>query len=84
MVPKLGAGQAGLPEDFHFHDLRHRRVTRWLEAGGDIHKVSKAMGHSSLAVTKWYEHMDAEALQDLPGCREDRPEEKKDRRLRVG
>lgn len=40
--------------DFPFssHDLRHTFAISFLEAGGDIRKLSRAMGHSSLAVTE--------------------------------
>jgi integrase len=36
--------RADLPADLHKHDLRHRRVTTWLAAGGDAVKVKEAMG----------------------------------------
>ena len=32
--------------------LRHSFGTRWLQAGGDIYKLSKILGHSSVAVTR--------------------------------
>lgn len=34
------------------HTLRHTFGTRWLQAGGDIYKASKILGHSSVAVTE--------------------------------
>lgn len=34
------------------HALRQTFGTRWLPAGGDIYKLSKVLGHSSLAVTE--------------------------------
>lgn len=34
------------------HVLRHTFGTRWLQAGGDIYKLSKILGHSSVAVTE--------------------------------
>jgi integrase len=34
------------------HALRHTFATRWLQAGGDIYKLSKILGHSSVAVTE--------------------------------
>src|SRR5438477_3434045 len=34
------------------HALRHTFGTRWLQAGGDIYKLSKILGHSSVAVTE--------------------------------
>ncbi len=39
------------------HDLRHTYAAIFLEAGGDIRLLSKALGHSSITVTeKYYAH----------------------------
>jgi integrase len=39
------------------HDLRHTYAATFLEAGGDIRLLSKALGHSSINVTeKYYAH----------------------------
>ena len=39
------------------HDLRHTYAATFLEAGGDIRLLSKALGHSSITVTeKFYAH----------------------------
>jgi integrase len=40
------------------HAMRHTFGTRWLQAGGDIYKLSKILGHSSVAVTEaHYAHL---------------------------
>src|SRR5688572_11717871 len=45
------------------HALRHTFGTRWLQAGGDIYKLSKILGHSSVAVTEaHYAHLLREDL----------------------
>jgi integrase len=45
------------------HVLRHTIGTRWLQAGGDIYKLSKILGHSSVAVTEaHYAHLLKEDL----------------------
>ncbi len=45
------------------HALRHTFATRWLQAGGDIYKLSKILGHSSVAVTEaHYAHLLKEDL----------------------
>ncbi len=36
------------------HDLRHTRAVLWLIAEGDIHKVSKWLGHKHIATTEGY------------------------------
>lgn len=58
------AERAGLPKDFHQHDLRHRRVTTWLADGKSAAIVQKAMGHSTIRVTEGYAHLvDDDLLQ---------------------
>jgi integrase len=45
------------------HSLRHTFGTRWLQAGGDIYKLSKILGHSTVAVTEaHYAHLLKEDL----------------------
>ncbi|MEO8256233.1 MAG: tyrosine-type recombinase/integrase [Acidobacteriota bacterium] len=45
------------------HAMRHTFGTRWLQAGGDIYKLSKILGHSSVAVTEaHYAHLLKEDL----------------------
>lgn len=45
------------------HVLRHTFGTQWLQAGGDIYKLSKILGHSSVAVTEQhYAHLLKEDL----------------------
>ncbi|MFC1661332.1 tyrosine-type recombinase/integrase, partial [Gemmatimonadota bacterium] len=56
------AKRAGLPSDLVQHDLRHRRVTKWLAEGKPAHIVQKAMGHSDLRTTLHYEHLVPEDL----------------------
>ncbi len=37
---------------------RHTFGTRWLQADGDIYKLSRILGHSSVAVTEaYYAHL---------------------------
>ena len=52
-----GAVRAKIPS-ITPHALRHTFGTRWLQAGGDIYKLSKILGHSSVAVTEaHYAHL---------------------------
>ncbi len=39
---------------FRFHDLRHAFAIRWLLNGGDIYKLSKHLGHTSVKTTEIY------------------------------
>ena len=34
-------------QDFHFHDLRHTFATRLVQAGVDLYKVQRLLGHKS-------------------------------------
>lgn len=45
---------AKLPEGWHLHDLRHRRVTTWLAEGKSPVLVQKALGHADLRTTMGY------------------------------
>ncbi len=48
---------AGLPGTVNFHGLRHSCGTELLRMGYDINEVAKILGHSSLDVTRIYEHL---------------------------
>ena len=59
------AEKAGIPDAFHRHDLRHRRVTTWLANGANPVHVKEAMGHSDLRTTMGYTHLAKEHLRAL-------------------
>jgi integrase len=59
------AKRAGLPPEFHQHDLRHRRVTTWLAEGKNPVHVMEAMGHSDLKTTMGYTHLSKTHLRAL-------------------
>jgi integrase len=55
-------GEAGLPPDVRFYDLRHTSATHALKAGRPIHEVSKMLGHKDPAMTlRRYSHV----LEDM-------------------
>jgi integrase len=57
-----GAARAKI-QNISPHALRHTFGTRWLQAGGDIFKLSKILGHASVAVTEeHYAHLLKEDL----------------------
>jgi integrase/recombinase XerD len=39
---------------FRVHDLRHAFAVNWLKAGGDIYRLSRHLGHSSVKTTEIY------------------------------
>ena len=51
-------------EDFHFHDLRHTFATQLVQAGVDLYKVQRLLGHKSPIMTQRYAHHYPESLRD--------------------
>jgi integrase len=52
---------AGLA-NFHFHDMRHEAVSRFVERGFSDQEVSAISGHKSMQMLKKYTHLRAEDL----------------------
>ena len=50
--------------DLHFHDLRHTFATRMVQAGMDLYKVQRPLGHKSPIMTQRYAHHYPESLRD--------------------
>ena len=50
--------------DFHFHDLRLTCATRMVQAGVDLYKVQRLLGHKSPIMTQRYAHHYPESLRD--------------------
>ena len=55
--------KAGI-QDFRFHDLRHTCATRMVQAGVDLYKVQRILGHKSPMMTQRYAHHYPESLRD--------------------
>jgi integrase len=56
---------AGITRRFRFHDLRHTFGSRLASKNVSIQVISKAMGHTSIAMTMRYARPSAEALRDV-------------------
>ncbi len=50
--------------DFRFHDLRHTFATRLAQAGIDLYKVARLLGHKDIKMTQRYAHHYPESLRD--------------------
>lgn len=61
------ADEAGLPDEWRFHDLRHRRCTLWLAEGYSPEKVRRCMGHADLSTTLQYSHLLRSDLEEMVG-----------------
>ncbi len=51
-------------EDFRFHDLRHTFATRLVQAGVELYKVQRLLGHKSPMMTQRYAHHYPESLRE--------------------
>ncbi len=62
---KAAVIRAGLPKKLRLHDLRHTFAGLFLASGGDIFKLSKILGHSSVAITQHvYAHLHPDAFAE--------------------
>jgi integrase/recombinase XerD len=64
MVREL-ARTAGITKKVTPHVLRHTFATAILRNGGDIRFIQQLLGHSSVATTQIYTHVDDSALKEM-------------------
>jgi integrase/recombinase XerD len=56
--------RAGITKHCGIHGLRHAFATHLLEAGVDVHRIQRLMGHGSLGATARYFHLAQQHLSD--------------------
>ncbi|GAB5415528.1 MAG: tyrosine recombinase XerC [Congregibacter sp.] len=57
--------QSGLGRDIHPHMLRHSFASHMLESSGDLRAVQELLGHSDIATTQIYTHLDFQHLASV-------------------
>lgn len=63
-IYKLALKRAGLDTTLRWHDLRHTFAAHWVANGGDIFRLCKVLGHSSVKITQErYAHLMPEAYE---------------------
>jgi integrase len=60
---KLYVRKAGLDPRIHFHSLRHTFASWLVQDGASLYEVQKLLGHSTLAVTQIYSHLEPQQLR---------------------
>ncbi len=66
-IVRLHADTAGVPSDIGPHTLRHSFATHLVAGGVDLRHVQEMLGHSSIATTQRYTHVDAGRLKGIHG-----------------
>lgn len=66
-VVREHALRSGVPADIGPHTLRHSFATHLVAGGVDLRHVQEMLGHSSIATTQRYTHVDAGRLKGIHG-----------------
>lgn len=72
------ARKQGLPQNVYPHLLRHSFASHILESSGDLRAVQELLGHSDIATTQVYTHLDFQHLAKVYDQAHPRAKKKKD------
>jgi integrase len=81
-VPSVKA--AGLPEGFHFHDLRHTGNQLAASAGASTRELMRRMGHGSMRAALIYQHATDDRDQEIAKELSRRAEEARKKAKKAG
>ncbi len=54
----------GLPDELHFHSLRHSFASNLVQKGISLYVVKELLGHESITTTQIYSHLQQESLKE--------------------
>lgn len=60
---KKACREAGIDKDIHFHSLRHSFASNLVQKGVNLYTIKELLGHSSIATTEIYSHLNMDALK---------------------
>ncbi len=61
---KLACRKAGVDKAIHFHSLRHSFASNLAQRGVSLYTIKELLGHSSIATTEIYSHLNMDALKE--------------------